>query len=379
VTPVIAGIHEFQPKLQETDRDPETAAAVESANKDDRPACLVASIGRPAHYNHGRSPMLKTTLCDILGIDVPILLAPMGAGATSGEFAAAVSNQGGLGGIGSLFRTADAVKRDIDVVRQLTNRHYAVSHIPQTLDPDLFRYTLDARPAVISFALGDPGDLVRQAHEVGSLVIIQVTNVQQAGEAAERGADVIIAQGGEAGGYGGSISTMALVPQVVDAVSPIPVVAAGGIFDGRGVAAAFMLGAVGVNIGTRFLAAQEAPIEDDYKQAIAEARSDDAVKVDVLNDIQPLPGAGGYGTVLRSLRTPFLDGWGAKREEARRDHDRLWAEIVARSQAGRRKDTLLPAGQTSGGIREILPVAEIMRRLIAETEAALHASPRHTQ
>ena len=202
------------------------------------------------------------------------------------------------GSIGSLFRTSAAVKRDIDVVQQLTNRNYAVNHIPPTLDADAFRHTLAARPAVISFALGDPGDLARQARDAGAKVMIQVTTVAQAIEAAERGADVIIAQGGEAGGYGGSVSTMALVPQVVDAVSPIPVVAAGGIFDGRGIAAAFMLGAVGVNIGTRFLASREAPIDDAWKAAIAAAESEDAVKVDVLNDIQPLPGTGGYGTVL---------------------------------------------------------------------------------
>jgi enoyl-[acyl-carrier protein] reductase II len=318
--------------------------------------------------------VLKTALCDLLGIDVPILLAPMGAGATSAEFAAAVSNQGGLGGIGSLFRTTEAVKRDIDLVRELTNRHYAISHIPPSLNRELFQYTLEARPAVISFALGDPGDLVREAHDVGSLVITQVTTVPQALQATERGVDVIVAQGGEAGGYSGNVSTMALVPQVVDAVSPIPVVAAGGIFDGRGIAAAFMLGAVGVNIGTRLLASQEAPIEDDYKQAIADARSEDAVKVDVLNDIQPVPGTVGYGTVLRSLRTPFMEEWGTKREEARRNGERLWAEIVARSQAGRRKDTLLPAGQTVGGIGRILPVAEIMRQLMAETEAALRTT-----
>jgi nitronate monooxygenase/enoyl-[acyl-carrier protein] reductase II len=153
------------------------------------------------------------------------------------EFAASVSNQGGLGSIGSLNRTTAAIKRDIEVVKGLTNRHYAVNHIPPTLDAEAFRYTLDARPAVISFALGDPGDLVRQAHDVGAVVMVQVTTVAQAVEAVERGAHVIIAQGGEAGGYGGTVSTMALVPQVVDAVSPIPVVAAGGIFDGRGVAA----------------------------------------------------------------------------------------------------------------------------------------------
>src|SRR5579872_2753936 len=134
-------------------------------------------------------PVLKTSLCDLLGIDVPILLAPMGAGATSAELAAAVSNQGGLGGIGSLFRTTEAIKRDIDVIRALTNRHFAISHIPPTLDREAFRYTLAARPPVISFALGDPGELVREAHDVGSLVINQVTTVPQAIQAAERGVD----------------------------------------------------------------------------------------------------------------------------------------------------------------------------------------------
>ena len=315
--------------------------------------------------------MLRTRLCDVLGIDVPIILAAMGGTASSAEFAAAASNEGALGSIGSLYRTNAAVKRDIDVVQQLTNRNFAVNHIPPTLDADAFRHTLAARPAVISFALGDPGNLVRQAHDAGAKVMIQVTTVAQGIEAAERGADVIIAQGGEAGGYGGSIGTMTLVPQVVDAVSPIPVVAAGGIFDGRGVAAAFMLGAVGVNIGTRFLASHEAPIEDAWKAAITTARSEDAVKVEVLNDIQPLPGTGGYGTVLRSLRTPFMDEWDTKREEARRERGRLWTEMQAKSRAGRRYEVPLTAGQTAGGIKTILPVAEIIRRLTAEAEAQL--------
>jgi nitronate monooxygenase/enoyl-[acyl-carrier protein] reductase II len=319
--------------------------------------------------------MLRTRLCDVLGIDVPIILAAMGGTASSAEFAAAASNQGALGSIGSLFRTSAAVKRDIDVVQQLTNRNYAVNHIPPTLDADAFRHTLAARPAVISFALGDPGDLARQARDAGAKVMIQVTTVAQAIEAAERGADVIIAQGGEAGGYGGSVSTMALVPQVVDAVSPIPVVAAGGIFDGRGIAAAFMLGAVGVNIGTRFLASREAPIDDAWKAAIAAAESEDAVKVDVLNDIQPLPGTGGYGTVLRSLHTPFMDEWSRKRDEASRQREQLWAEIQARGRAGRRHEVLLTAGQTSGGIKTIQPLAEILRQLIEEASAHLSRAP----
>jgi enoyl-[acyl-carrier protein] reductase II len=259
--------------------------------------------------------MLKTHLCDMFGIEVPIILAPTGT-CTSAELAAAVSDEGGLGGIGSLFRSAAAIKRDIDVVRSLTSRPFAINHITQTLDAEAFRYTLEARPPVISFALADPGDLVRQAHDVGALVMLQITTVAQAVQAAERGVDVIIAQGGESGGYCGEVSTMALVPQVVDAVSPIPVVAAGGIFDGRGIAAALMLGAVGVNLGMRFIASAEAPAPKEWKQAITAAKSEDSIKVDVLNDISPLPGTAGFHTVLRSLPTAFLDEWSAKREAA---------------------------------------------------------------
>jgi nitronate monooxygenase/enoyl-[acyl-carrier protein] reductase II len=314
--------------------------------------------------------MLRTPLCDLFGIEVPIILAPMGT-CTSAELAAAVSNEGGLGGIGTLFRSTAAIKRDIDVVRTLTSRPFAINHIPQTLDADAFRYTLEARPPVISFTLADPGDLVQQARAVGSLVMCQITTVAQAVQAAELGVDVIIAQGGESGGYCGEVSTMALVPQVVDAVSPVPVVASGGIFDGRGIAAALMLGAVGVNLGTRFIASTEAPAPREWKLAITAAKSEDAARFDVLNDISPLPGTAGYGTVLRSLHTEFLDEWSAKREEARRDRERLRGQIVSTTQARRQHECLLTAGQTAGGINEILSVREIMRQLMTEAEAAL--------
>jgi NAD(P)H-dependent flavin oxidoreductase YrpB (nitropropane dioxygenase family) len=132
-----------------------------------------------------------------------------------------------------------------------------------------------------------------------------------------------------------------------------------------------------VNLGTRFLASKEAPIPDEWRKAIIAAKSEDTMKADVLNDISPLPGMAGYNTVLRSLHTPFLDEWSAKREEARRECDRLRGHIVSTHQAGRPHDTLLTAGQSAGGITEILPVAEILRRLVAEAEAALskHARP----
>src|SRR5258707_5433242 len=146
------------------------------------PSSLVAAWGRQ---------MLKTPRCDLFGIEVPIILAPMGT-CTSAELAAAVSNEGGLGGVGSLFRTTAAIKRDIDTVRKLTSGPFAINHIPQTLDTEAFRYTLEARPAVVSFALGDPGDLVRQAPAVGSPVILQVTTASPTVQVADPEANAII-------------------------------------------------------------------------------------------------------------------------------------------------------------------------------------------
>ena len=317
--------------------------------------------------------MLKTRFTELLGIDHPIILAAMGS-ATSASFAAAATNAGALGSIGSLNRTTEAVLRDLKAIRDLTSGPFAVNHIPVSLDQEAFAATLALRPAVMSFALADLGDLAKRAKDAGALVMIQVTTVAQAEAGAERGADLIVAQGGEAGGYGGDIGTMVLVPQVVDAVAPIPVVAAGGIYDGRGVAAALMLGAVAVNLGTRFLASTEAPIDEGWQQAILNARSEDAIKADALNAINPLPGTAGYGTVLRALRSPFLERWNADLEGAAAQRDQLRAAIAASAQEGRRNETIAGAGQTAGGIREVRPVAQIIASLVEEAEAALRAA-----
>ena len=158
---------------------------------------------------------------------------------------------------------------------------------------------------------------------------------------------------------------------MVDAVAPIPVVASGGIFDGRGLAAALMLGAVGVNLGTRFLASPESQIESDWLEAILRAQSEDAIKADVLNDVNPLPGTGGYGTVLRSLLTPFLRDWGPRRAAAAAERDRLRAEMVAATASGRRADYLATAGQTAGAIKTVLPVAKIIQQMVAGAETLL--------
>ncbi len=278
--------------------------------------------------------MFHTPLCTLLGIEFPVIQAGMGA-FTSAELAAAVSNAGGLGSVGTFLRPVEDLPQQLARLRAGTSRPFAVNHLVPGLDEGAFAHTLAAKPPVIVFALGDPGDLVQRAHDVGSLVIHQVTTVQQARQAAEQGVDVIIAQGGEAGGYGGTIATFTLLPQVVDAVSPLPVVSAGGIADGRGLAAALVLGAVGVNVGTRFLASVEAPIPLGWKHRIVEAAAEDAVKVEVWNDISPVPGSRGYGTVIRALRTPFIDTWQQRRDDARREADRLRGEVLAALQQER--------------------------------------------
>jgi len=316
---------------------------------------------------------LHTPLCDLLGIEFPIIQAGMGMG-SSAELAAAVSNAGGLGSLGVWRRPPEDLERQLSVIRERTSRPFAMNHLVPELDETAFAMTLAAKPPVISFALGDPGDLVKRAHDVGSLVVHQVTTVLQARQAVERGVDLIIAQGSEAGGYGGAVAALALIPQVVDAVRPLPVVAAGGIADGRGLAAALMLGAVGVNVGTRFVASEEAQISPVWKQMIVDAAAEDAVRVEVLNDVMPLPGSGGYGTVLRALRTPFIDTWQGRRKEAKRNAERLRPEVLSVFTQGRVHELFPAAGQSAGLIRDILPAGEIVRRIVAEARQALERS-----
>jgi nitronate monooxygenase/enoyl-[acyl-carrier protein] reductase II len=318
--------------------------------------------------------MLHTHLCELLGIEFPVIQAGMGI-LTSAELVAAVSNAGGLGSLGAGLRSPEDLRRQLAQTRELTQRPFAVNHQLSTLNEEAFALTLDAKPALLSLALSDPGDLVQRAHAAGILVMHQVTTVQQARQAAARGVDVIIAQGSEAGGFGGTVAGLALIPQVVDAVHPIPVVAAGGIADGRGLAAALVLGAQGINIGTRFLASVEAPVSDRWKQAIVAAASEDAVKVEGWTDLMgfhpPLAAMGGaYGAVPRALRTPFLDAWLQGRDDATRDVEPLRVEVQA-AVRGRLTELLPLAGQTAGMIQAVLPAAEIVRRIVTEAEEAL--------
>jgi enoyl-[acyl-carrier protein] reductase II len=314
--------------------------------------------------------VLHTPLCDLVGVDVPVVQAGMTI-FTSASLAAAVSNAGGLGSLGVWQRPAEQLRREVDELRDATDRPYALNHVVPELDPAGFELTLDLAPRVVSFALDDAGALMRRVHDVGSLVMQQITTVHQAEIAADHGADIIVAQGGEAGGYGGSVATLALVPQVVDAVRPVPVLAAGGIADGRGLAAALTLGAAGVNLGTRFLASEESPVGEVWKQAILASDSEAWIQLDFLNDLSPSPGALGYGTRVRAIRTQFTDRWQQRGDEVRADPTAALTEIANAAAEDRLEELLVVGGQSAGLVRELRPAADIVQMLVSEAETAL--------
>jgi enoyl-[acyl-carrier protein] reductase II len=204
-------------------------------------------------------------------------------------------------------------------------------------------------------------------------VIHQIHTVGQARKAAELGVDVIIAQGSEAGGQGMAlgVGAMALLPQVADAVDPIPVLAAGGVADGRGLAAALVLGAQGANVGTRFLASEEASAEEGWKRTILQSESEDVVRFDAWEGIFPPAGGGAYATVPRVLRTPFVEEWLGRTQEARSEAERLRDEVLSAIR-GRTTHEVLPfTGQTAGLVHDILPAGEIVERMVTEAELAL--------
>jgi enoyl-[acyl-carrier protein] reductase II len=315
--------------------------------------------------------MLKTPLCDLLGIDVPVICAPFGPWHEL-DLAAAVCESGALGSVGSVLRPAAELREQWETLRALTNRPFAINHTARPFDPEVFDQILDFGPAVVSFHLGDPDGLVERAHAVGALWMQQVMNAEQARRAADLGVDVIIAQGAEAGGHGGGVSTMVLVPQVIDIAGTIPVVAAGGIADGRGLAAALAMGAQAVNMGTRFLASTEFAGSDDWKKMIVDAGPEDTVQSDALDPIMPpYTTAKPWNGKGRMLRVPFLAKWDGRTDELAACADELGPEMIDAILAGNGHEYTPFAGQSVGLIDDILPAAEIVRRTVAQAQDAL--------
>lgn len=211
-----------------------------------------------------------------LGIEFPIVQGAMANIATA-EFAAAVSNQGGLGIIGTGAMKPEQVRESIEKCRSLTTKPFGVNiMLMNPFSDDIFEVIYELKPAVVTTGAGNPGKYMAKLKELGIMIIPIIPTVALAIRMERAGADMVIAEGTEAGGHVGELTTMALVPQVVDALN-IPVIAAGGIADGRGFNAALSLGAIGVQLGTVLLASEECPIHENYRQAIIDSKDTDTV------------------------------------------------------------------------------------------------------
>jgi enoyl-[acyl-carrier protein] reductase II len=222
--------------------------------------------------------MLHTPLCDLLGIKYPVVLAGMG-GVSMHKLVAAVSNAGGLGVIGAATLDAQGLRQEIRKTRELTDKPFAVdllAPIPDMIRPQM-QVVFDEDIKIFVAGLAVPREFIAEMHERGMIVVVMIGRVRHAVKSAEAGADVVAAQGTEAGGHTGEVGGMALVPQVVDAVK-IPVLAAGGIADGRGLVAALALGAQGAVVGTRFIATPEAQAAPQYREAILRSAEADTVR-----------------------------------------------------------------------------------------------------
>jgi nitronate monooxygenase/enoyl-[acyl-carrier protein] reductase II len=314
--------------------------------------------------------MLRTRFCDLFGISVPILLAPFGPW-DEVDLAAAVCESGALGSLGTAIRSPAELREQWARLGSRTDRPFAINHTGRPFNEGAFAATLQAQPAAISFHMGVPADLIARAHDCGIRWIQTVGDRRAAELALEAGSDVLIAQGSEAGGNSGWISTMALVPAVVDVAGDVPVVAAGGIADGRGIAAALMLGAQGASLGTRFLATTEMRIRDAWKRRLVEADALDAVKVPHSERVMPpftLPQVG-LPFAPRALRTPLIEQLESQPETV--DPTVAGPAAVAAIKAGGGEELLPFAGQSVELIHEVLPAQQLVRRLMAQAEAAL--------
>lgn len=319
---------------------------------------------------------MRTRLTELLGIEHPVMLAGMG-GVSYSEVVAAVSNAGGFGCLGASTMGDEVMVDEIAATASLTDRPFGVDLLtaaPQDMARKV-NEIIDGGATVFVAGLGVPREVIEQCHEGGLLVINMCGKVSHAVQAVEAGCDVVVAQGTEAGGHTGQVATMALVPQVVDAVgSQVPVVAAGGIFDGRGLAAALALGADGVWVGTRFIATPEARSVIGYKDRLLDAAEDGTVITRAFT-----------GKTCRVLKNRYAEDF----ERSGGVAEPFPGQFIKSMNDGANHlggDELtpgvdpdlefMPAGQGVGAIDQLVPAAELVQQFVDDAEAVLRRSAR---
>jgi NAD(P)H-dependent flavin oxidoreductase YrpB (nitropropane dioxygenase family) len=315
---------------------------------------------------------LTTRFTELAGIRYPIVMGGMGPPSTSPELVAAVSNAGGLGILGCSGLPAALVAELATEIKRRTSAPFGLNLLLFRASADDIAAMLAQRPAVASFAWAradqDLAEIFAQAKEAGCLVMHMVSDVAEARRAAAAGVDVIVAQGTEGGGHVGVMGTMPLVPQVVDAVAPIPVLAAGGVADGRGLAAALMLGAEGALMGTRFLATREAPIPDTVKAVILQSDGDDTDLTEIPDIVSDRVWPGAFA---RTWRNDFLREWAGREWELRKRLPEAAAAVAAARKVGDVQRMPILFGQDAGLITSIEPVATLIATMVQEAEAQL--------
>ena len=307
--------------------------------------------------------MIKTEICDMLGIEYPIFQGGM-AWVSDASLAGAVSNAGGLGIIAGMNSNGEQLRAEINKIREITDKPFGVNVM--LLSPfadEVAQVVVEEKVPVVITGAGLPSKYIKTWVAAGLKVIPVVPSVAIAKMCERMGACAVVAEGGESGGHVGDLTTMALTPQVVDAVS-IPVLAAGGIGDGRGVAAALMLGAKGVQVGTRFLVANECTIHENYKQRVLKAK-----------DIDTMVTGRRVGHPARGLKSPV-----ASRMQELEYSESFTAEEFERlgvgamrkaAREGDEQNGSFMCGQIAGLVKKEQPAAEIIREMFTEAEALL--------
>jgi enoyl-[acyl-carrier protein] reductase II len=309
--------------------------------------------------------MIKTPVCELLGIQYPIFQGGM-AWIADGRLAAAVSNGGGLGIISAMNAGPDYLREQIKIARELTDKPFGVNiMLMSPFAEEVSRVVAEEKVDVVTTGAGNPSKYMAMWTEAGIKVIPVVASVALAKLMTRAGASAIIAEGGESGGHVGETTTLVLVPQVVDATD-LPVIAAGGIADGRGVAACFMLGAQGVQLGTRFLVADECSVHDNYKDKIIKA-----------NDIATIATGKRLGHPVRCLKTPFSRAFFKAEYTDISDEDLeqmgAGALRLAAVEGDAEKGSFL-AGQVAGMVKKRQPAAEMIREIFIEAEQVLNGA-----
>ncbi|MCA6287271.1 nitronate monooxygenase family protein [Phenylobacterium sp.] len=311
---------------------------------------------------------LHTKLCDLLGVKHPVMLAGMG-GVSYAELAAAVTNAGGYGVLGMAGQGPNFIREQMRQVRKLTDGPFGVDLLAAS--PESLTAAVDViiEEGASSFVagLGVPMPIMEKLKTAGLKVMVVCGAVKHAVKAEQAGCDAVICQGGEGGGHTGLVGGLPLIAQAVEAVK-IPVVGAGGIYDGRGLAAVLGLGAVGVWVGTRFIASPEAHAGDLYRRTIVEASDEDSIRTRCYS-----------GKPMRVRKNPYVDDW----ESRPADIQPFPMQAMLSSQAGvmggigGQIEGLDPdrscfaMGQSAGGVHEVLPAAEIVARMVLGAEAAI--------